>query len=71
MTHVSIIGSGNMGQAISSVVAKGGNSVELFNSKDTDKPVTGDVVILAVPYPAIDQVLADRADQLSGRVVVE
>ena len=71
MTHVSIIGSGNMGQAISSVVAKGGNSVELFNSKDTDKPVTGDVVILAVPYPAIDQVLADRADQLSGKVVVD
>src|SRR5690349_10720060 len=71
VTHVSIIGSGNMGQAISSVVAKGGNTVELFNSKDTDRPVTGDVVILAVPYPAIDQVLADRADQLSGKVVVD
>jgi len=28
-------------------------------------------VILAVPYPAIDQVLADRADQLSGKVVVD
>lgn len=71
MTHVSIIGSGNMGQAISSVVAKGGNTVELFDSTDKDKPVTGEVVILAVPYPAIDQVLADRADQLSGKVVVD
>ena len=71
MTHVSIIGSGNMGQAISSVVAKGGNTVELFNSTDKDKPATGDVVILAVPYPAIDQVLAERGDQLAGKVVVD
>ncbi|WP_238152595.1 3-hydroxyacyl-CoA dehydrogenase NAD-binding domain-containing protein [Kribbella speibonae] len=47
MTHVSIIGSGNMGQAIAAVVAKGGNTVELFNSTDKDKPVTGEVVILA------------------------
>ena len=71
MTHVSIIGSGNMGQAISSVVAKGGNSVELFNSKDTDKPVTGDVVILAVYYAAVRDVLAQRAEQLAGKVVVD
>ncbi|TCC08020.1 NADPH-dependent F420 reductase [Kribbella soli] len=71
MTHVSIIGSGNMGQAIAAVVAKGGNTVELFNSTDKDKPVTGEVVILATPYPAYDQVLADRADQLAGKIVVD
>ena len=71
MTHVSIIGSGNMGQAIAAVVAKGGNIVELFNSTDKDKPVTGEVVILATPYPAFDQVLADRAEQLAGKVVVD
>jgi predicted dinucleotide-binding enzyme len=71
MTHVSIIGSGNMGQAIAAVVAKGGNTVELFNSTDKDKPVTGEVVILATPYPAFDQVLADRAEQLAGKVVVD
>ena len=71
MTHVSIIGSGNMGQAISAIVAKGGNTVELFNSTDKDKPVTGEVVILATPYPAFDQVLADRAEQLAGKVVVD
>jgi 8-hydroxy-5-deazaflavin:NADPH oxidoreductase len=71
MTHVSIIGTGNMGQAISAVVAKGGNTVELFNSTDKDKAVTGEVVILATPYPAYEQVLADRADQLAGKVVVD
>ncbi|GAA1598161.1 NADPH-dependent F420 reductase [Kribbella hippodromi] len=71
MTHVSIIGTGNMGQAISSVVAKGGNTVELFGSGDKDKAVTGEVVILAVPYPALAQVVADRAEQLAGKVVVD
>ncbi len=30
MTHVTIIGSGNMGQAISGLVSKGGNTVELL-----------------------------------------
>jgi predicted dinucleotide-binding enzyme len=71
MTHVSIIGTGNMGQAISAVVAKGGNTVELLGSGDTGQKITGDVVVLAVPYPALAQVLAERADQLAGKVVVD
>ena len=49
MSHVSIIGGGNMGQAIATIVTRGGNTVEVFNSNDADKPVTGDVVFLAVP----------------------
>ncbi len=71
MTHVSIIGTGNMGQAIAAVAAKGGNTVELFGSADKNRPITGDVVVLAVPYPALAQVLAERADQLAGKVVVD
>ena len=71
MTHVSIIGTGNMGQAIASIVAKGGNTVELFNNTDADKPVTGDIVVLAVPYPAVADVIAKRGDQLAGKVVVD
>ncbi|NMR31860.1 hypothetical protein [Crystallibacter degradans] len=44
MTHVSIIGTDNMGQSISSVVTKGGNTVELLVHVDSDrqKPVTGE-----------------------------
>lgn len=71
MTHVSIIGKGNMGQAISAVATNGGSTVELFGSGDTDQPITGDLVVLAVPYPALAQVLAERADQLAGKVVVD
>ena len=71
MTTVSILGTGNMGPAIASIVTKGGNTAELLGSNDTDKAVTGDIVILAVPYPAISTVLAERADQLAGKIVVD
>jgi len=70
MSHVSIIGGGNMGQAIATIVTRGGNTVEVFTSNDADKPVTGDVVFLAVPYPAVADVLAQRGDQLAGKVLV-
>ncbi|WP_109473125.1 NADPH-dependent F420 reductase [Ornithinimicrobium cavernae] len=71
MSHVSIIGTGSMAQAISSIVTKGGNSVELFGQNDTDQVITGDIVVLAVPYPAVDEVLAQRAGQLDGKIVVD
>jgi NADPH-dependent F420 reductase len=71
MTTVSILGTGNMGPAIASVVEKGGNTVQLLGSSDSDQPVTGDIVVLAVPYPAVSQILAERGEQLAGRVVVD
>ena len=71
MAHVSIIGTGNMGQAIAGVLTKGGNTVDLLGHGDTDQPVTGDVVVLAVPYPAVADVLAQRGEQLAGKVVVD
>lgn len=71
MAHVSIIGTGSMGQAIAGLVTAGGNTVEAFSESDAGQPVTGDVVILAVPYPAVADVLAKRADQLAGKVVVD
>jgi NADPH-dependent F420 reductase len=71
MAHVSILGWGNMGDAIADVVGKGGGTVELFGRNDRDKPLTGAVVVLAVPYRAIAQVIAERGDQLAGKVVVD
>ncbi len=71
MAHVSILGTGNMGQAIAAVAAKGGHSVQLLGSKDTDTPVSGDVVVLAVPYPVLGDVIAQRGEQLAGKIVVD
>ncbi|MBN1093060.1 NADPH-dependent F420 reductase [Blastococcus sp. TML/M2B] len=71
MSTVSIIGTGTMGQAIAAIAAKGGNGVELIGSADGARAVTGDVVVLAVPYPAVAEVLAQRGESLAGKVVVD
>ena len=71
MAHVSIIGTGNMGQAIAGVVSRGGNTVELFNQSDATKPLTGDVVVLAVPHGAVADIVATRGEELAGKVVVD
>jgi predicted dinucleotide-binding enzyme len=62
MTHVTIVGSGDMGQAIAGVITKGGNTAELLGRSDAGKPVTGDIAVLAVPYPALAGVLATCGD---------
>src|SRR3954464_754392 len=71
MAHVSIVGKGNMGSAIAAIVTKGGNTVELFGHDDVDKPVTGEVVVLAVYYPVVAEVIARRGEQLAGKIVVD
>ncbi len=71
MTHVSILGTGNMGQAIAAIAGKAGHAVQLLGSNDTDTAVTGDVVVLAVPYSAVGEVIAQRGKQLAGRIVVD
>ena len=70
MTTVSIIGSGNMGSAIGGLVAAGGNTVE-FVGRDASEPVTGEIVVLAVPHPALDEIVATRGAQLVGKIVVD
>ncbi len=71
MTSVSIIGTGNMGQAIAGIVSKGGNTVEQIGHADTNTVVTGDIVVLAVPHPAVAEIISQRGDQLAGKVVVD
>jgi 8-hydroxy-5-deazaflavin:NADPH oxidoreductase len=71
MARVSIIGTGNMGQAIAAIAGKGGNSVELIGSSDAGQQVTGDVVVLAVPYPAVAEILQTRGESFAGKVVVD
>ena len=71
MADVSIIGTGNMGQAIAAVVRRSGNTVELLGQADADEPVTGEVVVLAVPYGAVAGIVAQRGEQLAGKVVVD
>lgn len=71
MTTLSILGTGTMGQAIAAIAAKGGHDVQQLGENDLDIPVTGDIVVLAVPYPAVSSVIAQRGEQLADKVVVD
>ena len=71
MAHLSIIGTGSMGQAIAAVAGRGGHTVQLLGQADSATPVTGEIVVLAVPYPAVSGVLAERGESLAGKVVVD
>jgi NADPH-dependent F420 reductase len=71
MAHISIIGTGNMGQAIAGVFGKGGHSVQLLGQNDGSTPATGDIVVLAVPYSAVSAIVAERGESLAGKTVVD
>jgi len=71
MTTVTIFGNGNMGAAIDGVLSAGGASVDHITSSDLGKPITGELVILAVYYPALTQITSQYADQLAGKIVVD
>lgn len=87
MTNISIIGIGNMGSAITGIAAKSGATVQIVgrDQEKVDAlaaatgataalfgaPLTGDIVVLALPYGAVEDVVAAYGDQLAGKVVVD
>ena len=60
-----------MGQAIAGVAAAGGNRVQVLGHGDGATAVTGDIVVLAVPYGAVAQIVVARGAELAGKVVVD
>ena len=81
MSAVTIFGAGNMGAAIAGVVARGGNTVQVLTN-DPQKAsaaipaathgtigevITGDIVILALPYGAVADVLSRYEGKLDGK----
>jgi len=72
MAGFTIIGTGTMGSAIGGILAAGGADVSHVNTSDEGKAtIAGDVVVLAVPYPALDAIVEAYGDQLAGKVVVD
>ena len=71
MTSVTIFGAGNMGTAIDEVLTAGGATVDHIRSADPPGPVTGEIVVLAVPHPALNDILDKYGDQLAGKIVVD
>lgn len=71
MTSFTIFGTGTMANAIGGVLAAGGAPVDHIGKDATDARVTGDVVVLAVPYAAVAEIVRDHGDQLAGKIVVD
>jgi predicted dinucleotide-binding enzyme len=85
MTSVTIIGAGNIGSAVAQIALKAGADVQVL-ARDAAKAaavhpdvtagtvgdaVTGDVVVLALPYPALAEVADQYPDGFAGKVVAE
>lgn len=72
MTTFTIIGSGSMATAIGGVLADGGSSVTYVGHDQVGAaPLAGDVIVLAVPYPAVAGIIDAYGSQFDGRTVVD
>lgn len=72
MTSYTIFGTGNMGTAIAGILSKGGaTAVTLSHDEAATATVQGDVVVLAVPYPAVDEIIAKHREALAGKTIID
>jgi len=71
MARITIFGKGNMGDAIGGVLAAGGSDVSYVTRGDAGATVAGDIVVLAVPYPEVEGIIAAYGAQFAGKTVVD
>lgn len=72
MTTFTIIGTGNMANAIGGLLTDGGSQVTLVARADIPGAnLESDVVVLAIPYAAVTETLAVLGGRLDGKIVVD
>lgn len=72
MKKIAIVGKGNVGSALERGLSRAGHEVRTSKRPDArEKAGWGDVVILAVPFPAIDEVVREVGTSVDGKVVVD
>lgn len=71
MATITIFGTGTMGSAIAAAFAAGGHSIDHIDTATPAPEVRGDIVVLAVPYAAVERILAEHGAALAGRIVVD
>ena len=87
MSSVTVVGTGNVGSAVAAIAAKGGAQVQVLGrdaEKTTalaeqvggtrgtvGEPISGDIVVLAVPYPAIAELVDGYGAQLDAKILVD
>jgi predicted dinucleotide-binding enzyme len=69
---IGIIGGGNVGSALQRGLTKAGHEARTSTSKNAREVAAfGELIILAVPFGAIDVVVKELGDALGGKVVVD
>ena len=72
MKKIAILGKGNVGSALERGLSRAGHEVRTSKRHDArEKAGWGDVVMLAVPFPAIDEVVRDIGAIVDGKIVVD
>lgn len=85
--NVTIIGAGNMGKGIGTRIIAGNHSLTIFDKdgekakelasdlgahvQGDGESITGDVIIFALPYAAIPEVIEKYQDQFTGKILVD
>ena len=67
--EITIFGKGNMGKAIGGNFEKAGQKVT-YAGRDF-KEALGDIVVLAVPYGAVDSIISAHKEELKGKVLID
>lgn len=67
--NITIFGNGNMGKALNKNFTDAGNSVQHIGREAAT--VRGDIVVLAVPYAAVEGIVGQYRNQLAGKIVVD
>jgi len=73
-TKIGIIGNGNVGSALARGFERAGHEVRAAGNEKAAVRETaswGDVVLLAVPFGALDEVVSNAGDALAGKTVVD
>lgn len=71
---IGIIGDGNVGSALARGLERAGQEVRAVGKDRTeirDAATWADIVLLAVPFAAIDEVVDDLGDAVQGKTVVD
>ncbi|MCM2348656.1 MAG: NADPH-dependent F420 reductase [Bacteriovoracaceae bacterium] len=71
-SKIGIIGSGNVGSALQKGISKAGYEVRISNEENVAEVAGGaDIVILAVPFTAVDDVIKKLGNTVKGKILID
>src|SRR5688500_18675471 len=72
MTKIAIIGDGNVGSALQRGLTRAGHDVRATGKeKVRETAAWGELIILAVPFGAVDDAVKTMGDAVNGKVLVD